>query len=255
MLKLRRIEGDNVRHKLLCFLTLVSITLTMTVKAASCSYTEQAQLNKIAGAVNVSYDVKEETLDPSLSLDNVSITNYYLELVIMNLSPEIYLNISNDLSGAGQINNMIINYSDTNNGESRMRWDSNEKIAKFTIDVMSSASTSCPNDKITVKTFIMPKENEYFYYSICSGSNHKYCKQFIDFEEPSENELSKALGLDGDDSEEEQTITNESKVSLTFIKSPIFIGATVGVIIVISIIVIISRRKNTKNRGNKKNEF
>ncbi len=226
------------------------------VYASNCSYVEQSNLNKIAGKVDIKYEVKEEMSDPSESLDNVSLPNTYLELVILNITPEVYLNISNDYPDyEAKITDKVISYSDSSEGIYRMRWDNFNRITKFTIVIYSSNSTNCPDEKITTKTFVMPKENEYYRFSICAGSANKYCQQFITFEEPEESVVAKAIAeeqgydIPGEESTEpvSQTTTN--------LLIPIVIGSVFAFILIVIVIVIVVKKKKSYDRRVRKNDF
>ena len=170
MLKLKKFLG----------LVLLSMMFVPNVKAAECSYSEQAELNRKAGNVKINYEViteKEEFDDMTVDIEKFKIT-------ILNVTEELYVAVSNDRGLAEK----VYYSSDAKDGEISFVWEDTSEIANFTVDVYASGQTNCGSKKLTTIHKKTPRYNEYYDREICNDNENFYlCQKYVTFSEINNN--------------------------------------------------------------------
>lgn len=144
--------------KIILFITL---TISLNVKAATCSYKDQTILNNDFSNVKITYEI---------------INDNEIDILIYNLTENIYLTFINPDSKIEK----SIYYSDTNNGKYTIKRNTNY-LENFSFKVRSNFS-DCYGNILTTKNIIKPKYNEFHKLEICENKklvNHSYCQKFI----------------------------------------------------------------------------
>lgn len=242
--------------KSLKYLALIIIScffVTLSVNATECDYQTQAKLNNLASQVKTNYEVKSERVDPSTyntfdgtPSENIEIYNSYLEVNIINISPEIYLVLKNENDNSIK----YVYYNDTEGGIYTFEHRDTEELTNYNIEIYAMPDLNCSADKIRVVSLKLPKKNEYHDYAVCEGlENFSYCEEFILFEEPKietiieKTNKYKETGID--EIKEEQ---KEKNAFISFINDNkiVIIISTVSVIVIGGVVVI--TLKNKKRR-------
>ena len=131
-------------------LVLLSMMFVPSVKAAECSYSEQAELNRKAGNVKINYEVITEKQE----FDDMTVDVEKFKISILNVTEELYVAVSNDRG----LKEKVYYDTDAKDGEISFVWDDTSEVANFTVDVYASSQTNCASQKLTTvhkKTFVM----------------------------------------------------------------------------------------------------
>ena len=142
------------------------------VKAASCSYKQQASLSKEATNINIIYTVEEdypdENSDPDLGGDDSNFyKGTYLKIHVLNIPDNFYVNVINDF------NDEEITLNNNN-------YEFDNLALKAVINYKFSIySTDCPDVVLRLKNLRTPMYNEYSETTYCIGHEDlKECNQF-----------------------------------------------------------------------------
>lgn len=172
-------------------LNLILITFfsfIITSKAVSCSYEEQAKLNNEAANVKVNYEIKERILDkseyspPDGAEDDYVAKSDYMQVNILNLTENMYVEVSNNYNDDVK----IYNYADTDNGNISFDWYTIGSVVKYTVKVFSSSNTSCEGNNLKTLHITLPRYNDYSTYDICSSVPEYYlCERYVTYDEVS----------------------------------------------------------------------
>ena len=145
---------------------------------AECTYTEKANLNKIAANVKVDYEIKkdEEISNDDLSEtgETVLVINRSINLNVYNLSKELYL----EQTDTSINETKTFYYDNSNSGLITTNYTDLSMIRKFTFKIYASDNTACPGEVLKTLYLTMPKYNEY--YDMCENiKDFSLCKEFI----------------------------------------------------------------------------
>lgn len=215
---------------------------------ADCSYQERKDLLNAAKNVSVSFDVVEKEEDfvginPNTEEEEVfkrKVYSFDLNVVgkLDNIFIKIY-NLHNDEQLIIDSNNMV-------DGVYTYNIQNTSDIIKYYVEFYSE-NNNCFADNIYSKTIIKPKENQLYYYEICSNekvSLSEYCKQFIN------KEFSKDIYALAKELTEEVELDNNIVVNNNdmheFINNYWYFG--VGAIVVIGGIVFVILYRKRKSR-------
>ncbi len=244
------------------FIAFSSMFMLANVNAATCGYEEKAKLNNEIANVKSNYEIKERTMskdeysisDALLGTeyeDSYESTTEYIQVNILNLTENMYVEISNDYNDEVA----VYQYSDTQNGNISFNWQEIDELVTYTIKVYASDKTGCEGSVLKTLYQALPRYNDYSTYDICKNIPDYYlCQRYVTYEdvgfdvftERVFNEVEKKL-----QKEEQQTKENEKwyKKVQNFVKEhkvPFIIG---GVVLVVAAggttFVIIKKRRRS----------
>ncbi len=254
------------RIKRLVWMLLVFLVLSPTVKAA-CDATEENKLRALAYNVKASYEpgqgeeiVKDDGFNLPDGLTEEEYEEFWntpfyedvIKVYITNITEDLYVKVSDKLSGQTK----TYQYSDTDKGTLTIVQDDIFSINNYTIEVYSSAKTSCPDTKLYTLYQATPMFNVISTYDICQGAEDFYlCHEYLSVE-PQVTESYDTLILqykegkineDGDPSKPDE---KEKKTFGEFVKKHkgIFIGTGIGIVIVGGAVAVIIVRKQRSKR-------
>lgn len=162
---------------------------------AECTYTEKANLNKLAANVKVDYEIKSEEKDMTgiegyLSMSDPIIKVDYININIINISPELYIEQS-DLNTSAMI---TLGYSDAADGLISQRIDDLSFVRKYTFKVYGSSESACPNTSLKTINLTVPRYNKYSERTICDTETEFYlCKRYVTSSEITEDKFLEKL--------------------------------------------------------------
>lgn len=174
-------------RKLFFLVVSIFFLLNSNVKAASlCDYKEQAELNGKAANIKVSYELISETIH----FDDGDAIQYLFEVSILNLTEEFYVIVTNNETKKES----TYTYRDVKSGIVKFKWEDISKVTNFTIEVVSSNKTNCPDEKVKTLYLTIPRYNEFSRRVICSEYPDFYlCQEFVTFSNISEETFLKRL--------------------------------------------------------------
>ena len=161
-----------MRKKLLVvtFLLVSIFCLNLSVYAEdaenTCTYKDKANLNKLAGSVEIVYDVQQKE-------DGT----YKFIMKVYNITSELYINVTNDYDKDFYL---TIVSSETTNGTYSFEIDDDSNVIKYTF-VIKSTNFACTGSLKTINV-IKPKKNKYHDYNECKFTdteNYTYCQEWI----------------------------------------------------------------------------
>ena len=230
--------------------TIVVLLLTFNCRAVfagECTYQEQANLNSLSSQLKGTYLVKKALLDESKYVGPVPIEYSYLEIQVLNMTPELYLVISNTEND----NKRTVRYEDTLDGIYTFKREDISNLVTYSVDVYPT-NEECLSKLKKIRNFSIktPKKNKYSNYDICDGlENFKLCQEFILFDEPSFNVLSKQIA-EYKKEDEAIEIDEEQKQGFSFIawikEYKMIIIIAVGILVITSGGVAFYKNKNRR---------
>lgn len=235
-------------------IVLVSCLIPSLVNATSaCSYSEQAELNNIAGNVKASFEFKEEVIpNGGVDPDNgepMDITNYYFQISIVNITDKIYVSVKSEATGEEK--NVYV--SDTNNGVVQFKQEDIDNTNQYTINVYSN-NDNCKGELFRTFALNVPLANPYADIGLCKDfPEYTYCKEFLT--EPIEIE-DFMNGINAyvethkknDVNEEQNNIKKENKIIKFYKDHTLVINMTAFIVVVIGVAttVILVKRKRSR---------
>ena len=254
------------RIKRLVWMLLVFLVLSPTVKAA-CDATEENKLRALAYNVKASYepgdgpDIRTDDgfgLPDGLSeegyeeLENTPIYILVMKVYINNITEDLYVKVSDKLSGQTK----TYQYSDTDKGTLTIVQDEISMINNYTIEVYSSAKTSCPDTKLYTTYLTTPMYNQLSEMAYCEGAEEFYlCHEYLSVEPTNMPEFVTLVeqykeGKINEDGNPSKPDEKEKKTFGEFVKKHkgIFIGAGIGIVIVGGAVAVIIVRKQRSKR-------
>lgn len=157
---------------------LITCNFITIVNAAECTYTDEAELNAIAGNVKINNEIiteKEEFVDMTVDVEKFKIT-------LLNITEEIYVVVENDKG----MESKTYTYQDTTNGEVSFIWENTNEIASFTATVYASNNSNCGGKKLRTHYLSTPRFNEFSKRDICNDEDMKdfyLCQKYVMFSE------------------------------------------------------------------------
>ncbi len=234
-----------------------------TAKAVgTCDYTQRATLNNEASEIRANYEIKEKELDPNLYGPPDSILGTeeeetwvpktdYLQINILNLTENLYIEVSSDKSS----DVTRYNFSDTNNGTLAIEWNDVSEVARLTITVKSTGNNGCQDDTIRTMTLTLPRYNSYSTYGMCEvASDYYLCQEYvtfgdIDFADFIDNVTAEVDRIQNGDANDEEDLSWLESIGkfISEHKVPFIVGGISLVVIVgIVVVVIIKRRRSSE---------
>src|SRR5574344_2626607 len=163
-----------MKFKKIGFLLLAIIFLTgMNVYAEdSCTYKNQASLNKTASYVKANYEANkniestygQDSDAPDGTTIKVDVVKYSFTFKIYNLTEDIYAVISNN----NDAQELTAHYSDTKDGVYTFTSDNQTAVIKYTITIYGNLSGGVVEELSSVR-ITNQIYNRYSQYSICKG--------------------------------------------------------------------------------------
>ena len=153
---------------IILFFLFSSLCMTIDVYAEdnTCTYKEKANLNKLAGSVEVSYDIVKNT-DGS----------YTFKISAYNITSELSITVTNDYDATFFL---TIVSEMTNNGTYTFEVNDYSNIIKYNF-VVRATTSPCTSD-LKKLTLIKPKKNKYHDYNECKLADtegYTYCAEWI----------------------------------------------------------------------------
>lgn len=147
---------------------------------ADCTYTDKANLNKLAANVKIDYEVMEKKIDKNTEgfegeEDDIVLTLNYLNLIFTNVSKELYVTGSEKNNGE----EITVFSSDLTDGKKIFTYDDVSFIRKYTFKVMASDESACPGETLKTLYVTLPMRNEFAEYCGDEDKDFYLCKPFI----------------------------------------------------------------------------
>lgn len=151
---------------LFIILSFICVGKVYAEEDSSCSYASKAALQKAAGSVEANYTIKKDENN-----------NYYFEFSIYNVTDEIYVIISNNVT---KEETQVLSSMTTNNVYTFNVYDT-VTVVEYTIHIRSF-KYGC-NDELRKFTTIKPRYNDISELELCKRDGmieYSYCQQWID---------------------------------------------------------------------------
>ena len=240
------------------FILIAFMFVLITPKADSCTYKEQAALNKEASNIKFNYEVVRLTLpdgyyfteegisDPDGNDVTKQYAEYYndkyIKIMVTNLPENFYFKIE-DESLINENNNKDTYYkSDEKDSVIELKtYNINEfRNVKFSI-----YSNECGDKKLLNKYLKIPRSNQYYYMAVCEDiPDYKYCQEFLFSNVKSETIYNKIIEYkDSLEKKEEQTVNK-----INWKKIIMWIGVIVVIGAITTLVVILIQKKLREKR-------
>lgn len=233
------------RLKKIMFALLISVIGLNSVNAAkSCSISEKAEFNKILPNIKANYEEKEKKVkyetkvlvDGKETIKTREEIQYYFDIVVVNLTEQFYLEISNDYDGETK----TFRYSDSQDGIIIHSWEHLDLVTTFTIKVFTSEKTGCPGTLQKTLTVRTPRLNEYYDGPSCQEvPEFNLCQKYVTYDtmeyENFKNKIDAYINKKNsasDNSNEEKTKTTWEKIK-DFVSDNKFYFIGGGIVLVI----------------------
>ena len=194
----------NVFILLLLSVLLIKIS---GVNASTCTYSEQAQLNKDVANIKVTYEEKTGKVDPSLyecqgDSSACDVDYNYFGISVSNMTEDFYITVKNNIDNSVK----TYRYSDAKDGIISFDWEQILNITTFTIDVYSSTETGCPRENYRTIYLTTPRKNPYHYYGQCQRDPEYYlCQKYVTFADMTFYEFAEKMEARAESIEEEKS--------------------------------------------------
>ena len=238
-----------MRKSFLCKILFIFIFLLgmTSVKADNCKYTEQEKLQEEASKISIKKSVTSVVDKSAVCEDGQSECIYkdLYEINILNLSDNLYIEATNDLTEE----EMFFTSKDADeDGIITFTWDNIDKVTHFTFKVYASEKTECYTKYLAQQLLTLPRKNEHYYYRYCDGiEDNELCQEYVEYDEiPYAEQVEKIKEYKASLEKEETTKKGFFAKLLDFLKSyGVFI--VLGIIVIGAVIfVIIKLRKREK---------
>lgn len=154
------------------FTLIVFMFVLIIPKADSCTYKEQAALNKEASNIKFNYEVVDKTdeITEDVWLSDV----YYIQVTITNLPDNMYIQVKNNQDDEIK----TYHSSDAVDGVISFKKDS-QKVIRYTFNIYASTSTC--SSKLLTKSLNTPRFNPMYNPSGVCGEipDYKYCQKLL----------------------------------------------------------------------------
>ena len=250
------------KYKYFLFSLVTFAVFTSSVSAVTCSYEKRAELNSEVSHIEANYEVIEIELDPedydlpdgilgTPDEDDYVITSDALQVNILNLTENVYAEVTNSYDNE----TVRYDYSNTNNGNIEIVWQTLGSMASYTIEIYSSAATGCEGTLLRTLRVSLPRYNDYSTYAVCDQASDYYlCQRYVFFDEIDFGEFTDRINAEierrqenGNGTENEDNPWYEDIGNfISEHKVPIIIGvvSVIAVAGVIVVIVVIRRRRS-----------
>ena len=226
----------------------IFFTATSIVGAATCGYEEQAKLNNEIGKVVVNYEIKEavvpdapipDAIIGTEEADNYVATTEIIQVNILNITENIYVEVANDYND----DILIFNYNDTVDGVVSFDWIDVDTVVNLTVTIKASDKTGCANSELWIIKKTLPRYNDYSDYSVCTIVPDYYLCQryvtfskidFFDFWDKVNREVEKTETLEEEKNKSwwDKTIDFLDKYKVIFITGGVILVGTTSIILV-----------------------
>ena len=197
---------------------LVFFLFTSNVEAA-CTNKEKLDVGAKAANIKHNYEIVQDTEQAE---DGES-TDEYFKITILNISKEIYVEVSNDVNNQSR----TYTYDDTDNGIITFNWEENEVKTNFTIKVYASDYSNCKGDLLKTIKFTTPHYNDFYNRAICADMTDFYlCQKYI-----STDNVDESMFISKIDSFKKGEINNEGEEQPNKKKKRAFLLNTNGILL------------------------
>lgn len=235
------------------------------VKAATCDYSEQVELNNIAGTVKANYEIKDIVTDydgnPVSGIDPKDVTAdsenltviKAIYLNILNVTDDIYFRIKSD-----QDLDKTYYFNDLENGSLILNSGMLEKIINYQIIIYSNRA-NCSGTELRKIDIVTPKENPYSKMSMCQDlKSLDYCKEYItapfyqsdsEIQNTIQNKFTEQKQKEQiKKDEEEKKIGFWEKIKDFIVTNKIYFFLAIGIIAIIGVVAIVIVIKKRRSR-------
>lgn len=218
-----------MKHYLKLILLVILVIFGINkVRAAECSYKDQALLNKEASNVKITYQLIEDEEEE------------YLQILITNLNEHLTLEISNDY------NDEIMNFSisDAKEGVISFKNIALYKMVTYKINIYG-AYNSCSRNLIMTKNISIPYFNIFYDGSVCKNiPDYTYCQKLVKTNMSAEDMAKKI-----NDYYQKQVAPKEEKkeVKTSWVKIVLLIVLGIFGLVLVALIVLIGIKRRNKN--------
>ena len=249
------------RFKYVFFSIITFGLFTVSANAASCSYEERAELNNQITNMEMNYEVIRIALDPDEfsppdfilgTPDEEGYVEYTdaLQVNILNLTENTYVEVTNNYDNQ----TIRYDYSDTDNGNIAIVWETLGEFVTYTARVYASSNTGCEDTLLRTMRVSLPRYNDYSTYGVCEQVPDYYlCQRYVFFDEIDFDEFSTKVLAEiektqngGENGEEDNPWYEEIGNFISEHKTPIIIGI-VSILIIAGVIVVIVVRKRRRS--------
>lgn len=245
------------KYKYALFSILAFGLFTLSVSAATCDYSERAELNSEVSNITANYEVitieLEDSVPPDAMLGTEDEEGYVstsdaLQVNILNLTENVYAVVTNNYNDE----ELIYRYSDTDNGNVAIVWETLSELVTFTIKIYSSDATGCADTLLRTLRVSLPRYNDYAAtYSLCKQVPDYYlCQRYVYYDEVSFGEFIERVTAEierveqeAEENQEDLPWYEEIGNFISENRTPIIIGVVSIIIIAGVIVVIVIRRR------------
>lgn len=223
---------------------------------SACSYSEQVEINNIVANVRANYEVVEIYNGKTTTMGSANgfeeeVDSYIkaFNIKIFNITPDVYVKISNDSNG----NVATFNYADTEDGTATFQTSEKSKLITYTIEVFSN-KYSCVGEMFRKFTITTPVYNHFSERYACKENpEFYYCQEFLTSENISINEFNEKFAQYKTQKEQEKREEEENKKFLyklkEFYKEHAIVINSIGIVIVlvgVGATVILVKKKRSR---------
>lgn len=230
---------------------------------AVCSGEENNRITSEAANVKVDYEEKIGIMEPGTysppdglteeEANNYVATYAYFTLTISNLTENLYVVVTNDVTKESK----TYNYSDSNNGVVTIDHNDMFAITNYTVKVYSSNKTSCINTLLNTITKTLPKYNDLSESGICEGAENFYlCYKYLAVNTPTFDEFVDLVqkykdgNIDKDGNEKPEEKIEEKKSFIEENKVAIIVSSIVIVAVGVGVVFVIIKKRGVKHEKN-----
>lgn len=143
---------------------------------AECTYTDKANLNKLAANVKIDYEKGKTVLKPDEEVDAPEVYEPFLNLIITNVSKELYVTGTEKNSDE----EIYVGVNDMTDGKWSKKLEDVSFIRKYTFKIYGSDESACPGDALKTINVTLPMFNEY-YATQCGDDDKDFylCQEYI----------------------------------------------------------------------------
>lgn len=245
----------NVYKYFLFVLCVFTFTIFKVQADDSCTYKEQAALNKEATNVKAIYEPIYQGLPEGYTyyangiLDsngndvtdefNDYLVGYYMKVTITNITENLYLTTEDELYDKNNNLVSLINANNITDGNIELNFYNIANVHTLKFDIHASTN-NCSGNKLMTLSLKVPKYNEFYNYEICQGiQDYKYCQQFLDSDIKTETIIKKV----NEYKENLENKPNENNKNNNILKYIIIIGSGIVAIFLIILLIKFIRRK------------
>ena len=235
-----------------CYKIILTFILLLFSKNtyAECTYTDKANLNKLAANVKIDYEINTKTIDPNSEEYNgeeegITLTYDYIDLIFTNISNELYVTGTESTSSE----EITVFPTDLVDGKKTISYFDTSFIRKYTFKIIASDESNCGGETLKTLYVTLPMRNIYADYCGEEETDFYMCKPFVTTSIDSYSTFSKKYdAYHNKDTKEDNTTKEDKWYDIVLNKIDNYKYYILGVISIVIVIIIIVRIIKTKKQ-------